>query len=103
MSSQKIRIRLKSFDHALLNQAAKSIREAVNLTGASVGGPVPMPRQTERFTVNRSPHVNKKSREQFEIRTYTALILIDYITPQAVDTLQNISLPVGVGVELETR
>ena len=103
MSSQKKRIRLKSFDHTLLNQAAKSIREAVNLTGASVKGPVPMPRHIERFTVNRSPHVNKKSREQFEIRTYTALILIDYITPQAVDTLQNISLPVGVGVELETR
>ena len=103
MSSQKIRIRLKSFDHTLLNQAAKSIREAVNLTGASVRGPVPMPGHIERFTVNRSPHVNKKSREQFEMRTYTALILIDYLTPQAMDTLQNISLPVGVGFELETR
>jgi len=103
MSSQEIRIKLKSFDHKLLDQAAKSIRDAVGLTGASIRGPIPMPRHILKFTVNRSPHVNKKSREQFEIRTYRVLILIDYLTPQTMDTLQNISLPVGVSVKLEAK
>jgi len=103
MSNQEIRIKLKSFDHKLLDQAAKSIREAVSLTGASVKGPIPMPRRILKFTVNRSPHIDKKSREQFEIRTYKVLILMYYFTPQTIDTLQNISLPVGVNVKLEAK
>ena len=103
MSNQDIRIKLKSFDHKLLDQAAKSIREAVSLTGASVKGPIPMPRRILKFTVNRSPHIDKKSREQFEIRTYKVLILMYYFTPQTIDTLQNISLPVGVNVKLEAK
>jgi len=103
MSNQEIRIKLKSFDHKLLDQAAKSIREAASLTGASIKGPIPMPRHILKFTVNRSPHIDKKSREQFEIRTYKVLILMDYFTPQTIDTLQNISLPVGVNVKLEAK
>jgi len=103
MSSQEIRIKLKSFDHKLLDQAAKSIRDAVSISGANVRGPIPMPRRIVKFTVNRSPHIDKKSREQFEIRTYRVLILIDYFTPQTMDTLQSISLPVGVNVKLEAR
>ncbi len=103
MSNQEIRIKLKSFDHKLLDQAARNIRDAINLTGASIRGPVPMPRKISKFTVNRSPHIDKKSREQFEVRSYSVLILIDYSTPQTIDTLQNISLPVGVNVELEAK
>ena len=103
MSNQEIRIKLKSFDHKLLDQAAKNIRDALSLTGASIKGPIPMPRHILKFTVNRSPHIDKKSREQFELRTYKILILIDYLTPQTIDTLQNISLPAGVNVKLEAR
>jgi len=103
MMNQEIRIKLKSFDHRLLDQAAKNIRDAIKLTGASIRGPIPMPRRITKFTVLRSPHVNKKSREQFELRKYSVLMLIDYSTSQTIDTLQNISLPVGVNVELETR
>ena len=103
MANQEIRIKLKSFDHKLLDQAAKSIRDALSLTGASIRGPIPIPRSILRFTVNRSPHIDKKSREQFEIRTYKILILIDYFTSQTIDTLQNISLPVGVNVKLEAK
>lgn len=103
MANQEIRIKLKSFDHKLLDQAAKSIRDALSLTGASIRGPIPIPRHILKFTVNRSPHIDKKSREQFEIRTYKILILIDYFNSQTIDTLQNISLPVGVNVKLEAR
>lgn len=101
MSNQEIKIKLKSFDHKLLDQAAKSIREAVSLTGASIRGPIPVPRRIWKCTVNRSPHIDKKSREQFEIRTYGVLLLMNYSTHQTMDTLQNISLPVGVNVELK--
>ena len=103
MSNQEIRIKLKSFDHKLLDQVAKNIRDALSLTGASIKGPIPMPRHILKFTVNRSPHIDKKSREQFELRTYKILILIDYLTPQTIDTLQSISLPAGVNVKLEAR
>jgi small subunit ribosomal protein S10 len=101
MNNQKIRIRLKSFDHRLLEQATKEIVGAVKRTGADVSGPIPLPRTIERFTVNRSPHVNKKSREQFEIRTQMRLIVISYPTPQTVDALKKVDLPAGIDVEIK--
>lgn len=101
MNNQKIRIRLKSFDHKVLEQATKEIIVAVKRTGADVSGPVPLPRTIERFTVNRSPHVNKKSREQFEIRTQKRLIIISYPTPQTVDALKKVDLPAGIDVEIK--
>lgn len=97
----KIIIRLKSFDHKLLDQATKDIVVTVKRTGAEISGPVPLPRSIERFTVNRSPHVNKKSREQFEIRTQKRLVAISYPTPQTVDSLMKVDLPAGVDVEIK--
>ncbi|WP_316354984.1 30S ribosomal protein S10 [Candidatus Trichorickettsia mobilis] len=101
MNNQKIRIRLKSFDHRVLEQATKEIVGAVKRTGADVSGPIPLPRAIQRFTVNRSPHVNKKSREQFEIRTQMRLIVISYPTPQTVDALKKVDLPAGIDVEIK--
>lgn len=100
-NSQKIRIRLKSFDHRILDQATKEIVGAVNRAGAEVSGPIPLPRMIERFTVNRSPHVHKKSREQFEIRTQKRLLIISHLTPQAMDTLNKVDLPAGIDVEIK--
>lgn len=94
-------IRLKSFDHKLLDQATKDIVVTVKRTGAKMSGPVPLPRSIRKFTVNRSPHVNKKSREQFEIRTQKRLITISYPTPQTVDALMKVDLPAGVDVEIK--
>ena len=101
MSNQKIIIRLKSFDHKLLDQATRDIVITVKRTGAEISGPVPLPRSIEKFTVNRSPHVNKKSREQFEIRTQRRLIIIGDPTPQTVDALMKVDLPAGVDVEIK--
>ena len=101
MSSQKIRIRLKCFDHKLLDQATREIVQTVKRTGADVSGPIPLPRGIERFTVNRSPHVNKKSREQFEVRTQKRLIIISYSTPQTIDALMKVDLAAGVDVEIK--
>jgi len=100
-NNQRIEIRLKSFDHRSLEQATKEIVGAVNRTGAKTKGPIPLPRTIERFTVNRSPHVFKKSREQFEIRTQKRLIIIDYSTPQTVEGLKKVDLPAGVDVEIK--
>lgn len=101
MNNQKIIIRLKAFDHELLDKATKEIVATVNRTGAEVSGPIPLPRRIKRFTVNRSPHVDKKSREQFEIRTYMRLVIISYPTPQTVDSLMKVDLAAGVGVEIK--
>ncbi len=101
MNNQKIRIRLKSFDHKLLDQATREIVQTVKRTGAEVCGPIPLPRRIQGFTVNRSPHVNKKSREQFEIRTQKRLIIISYPTPQTVDALMKVDLAAGVDVEIK--
>ncbi len=101
MNNQKIIIRLKAFDHELLDKATKEIVATVNRTGAEISGPVPLPRRIKRFTVNRSPHIDKKSREQFEIRTYTRLVIISYPTPQTVDALMKVDLAAGVGVEIK--
>ena len=101
MNNQKIIIRLKAFDHELLDKATKEIVATVNRTGAEISGPIPLPRRIKRFTVNRSPHIDKKSREQFEIRTYMRLVIISYSTPQTVESLMKVDLAAGVGVEIK--
>jgi len=101
MDNQKIKIKLKSFDYRSLEHATKEIVGAVKRTGADVSGPIPLPRKIERFTVIRSPHVNKKSREQFEIRTQKRLVIINYPTPQTVESLRKVDLPAGVDVEMK--
>lgn len=100
MLNQKIRIRLRGFDHKMLDHSTKEIVNTAKRTGARVRGPVPMPRRIARFTVNRSPHIDKKSREQFEIRTHKRLIDILEATPQTVDALGKLDLSSGVDVEI---
>ena len=97
----KIRIRLKAYDHRLLDQSAGEIVDTAKRTGASVAGPVPLPTKINKFTVLRSPHVDKKSREQFEIRTHKRLIDIFEPTSQTVDALMKLDLPAGVDVEIK--
>ena len=99
---EKIRIRLQSFDHRLLDQSVKDIVVKAKRTGASVSGPIPLPTAISRWTVNRSPHVDKKSREQFEMRTHKRLLDIFEWTPQTVDALTKLELPAGVEVEIRT-
>ncbi|HXV25670.1 MAG TPA: 30S ribosomal protein S10 [Alphaproteobacteria bacterium] len=101
MESQNIRIRLKAFDHRVLDQSASEIVNTAKRTGARVRGPIPLPTRLERFTVNRSPHVDKKSREQFEIRTHKRLLDIVDPTPQTVDALMKLDLAAGVNVEIK--
>jgi len=100
MNGQKIRIKLKAFDHRLLDKSTSEIVSTVKRTGAKINGPVPLPLKMEKFTVNRSPHVDKKSREQFEIRTHMRLMLIDP-TPQTVDALMKLDLAAGVEVDIK--
>ena len=101
MQSQKIRIRLKAFDYRLIDQSAIEIVETAKRTGAIVKGPVPLPTRKERFDLLRSPHVNKKSREQLEIRTHLRLIDIMEPTEKTVDALMKLDLPAGVDVEIK--
>lgn len=101
MNNQKIKIRLKSFDHRSLEHATREIVGAVKRTGADVSGPIPLPRSIERFTVNRSPHIDKKSRDQYEIRTQKRVVIINYPTPQTVEALRGVDLPSGVDVEIK--
>lgn len=101
MNNQKIKITLKSFDHRSLDSAAKSIVDAVRRTGANVVGPIPLPRSIGRFIVNRSPHIDKKSREQFEIRTHKRLLSISFPTPQTVEALGKVDLPAGIDVDIK--
>ena len=98
---QKIRIRLKAYDHRVLDQSAHEIVETAERTGARVAGPIPLPTERTIFTVLRSPHVDKKSREQFEIRTHKRLVDILEPTPQTVDALMRLDLPAGVDVEIK--
>ena len=100
LGNQKIRIRLKAYDHAVLDHSTKEIVSTARRTGAQVRGPIPLPRDITRFTVNRSPHVNKKSREQFEMRTHKRLIDIVEPMPQTVDALGKLDLSAGVNVEI---
>ena len=99
---QKIRIRLKAYDSKLLDQSAGEIVETARRTGAKVAGPIPLPTSISRFTVLRSPHVDKKSREQFEIRTHKRLVDILDPTPQTLDALMKLDLSAGVDVEIRS-
>jgi small subunit ribosomal protein S10 len=101
MENQKIRIRLKAYDHRILDQSIKEIVSTAQRTGARVSGPIPLPTRMSRYTVLRSPHVDKKSREQFEIRTHSRLVDILQPTPQTVDALMRLDLPAGVDVEIK--
>jgi len=101
MQGQNIRIRLKAFDHRVLDQSTNEIVATAKRTGARVSGPIPLPTRIERFTVLRSPHVDKKSREQFEVRTHKRLLDIIDPTPQTVDALMKLDLAAGVDVEIK--
>ena len=101
MAGQKIRIRLKAYDHRILDQSVSEIVETAKRTGAQVAGPIPLPTVLNKFTVLRSPHGDKKSREQFEIRTHKRLLDILEPTPQTVDALMKLDLSAGVDVEIK--
>jgi small subunit ribosomal protein S10 len=101
MVKDKIRIRLKAYDFRLLDQSTAEIVDTARRTGASISGPIPLPTQIQRYTVLRSPHVDKKSREQFEIRTHKRLLDILDPTQQTVDALMKLELPAGVDVEIK--
>jgi small subunit ribosomal protein S10 len=101
MAGQKIRIKLKAYDHDLIDTSAEKIVETVKATGTRVSGPIPLPTEKEVFTILRSVHVNKDSREQFERRTHKRLIEIVDPTPQTIDALMHIELPSGVDIVLK--
>jgi small subunit ribosomal protein S10 len=101
MAGQKIRIRLKAYDHRILDQSVGEIVETAKRTGAKVAGPIPLPTVLNKFTVLRSPHVDKKSREQFEIRTHKRLLDILEPTPETIDALMKLDLSAGVDVEIK--
>ncbi len=101
MDNQNIRIRLKAFDHRVLDQSTAEIVNTARCTGAQVRGPIPLPTRIEKYTVLRSPHIDKKSREQFEIRTHKRLLDIVDPTRQTVDALMKLDLAAGVDVEIK--
>jgi small subunit ribosomal protein S10 len=101
MLNEKIRIRLKAYDYRVLDQSTAEIVDTAKRTGARVAGPIPLPTVKNKYTVLRSPHVDKKSREQFEIRTHKRLMDILDPTPQTVDALMKLDLPAGVDVEIK--
>ncbi|MBD5443711.1 MAG: 30S ribosomal protein S10 [Treponemataceae bacterium] len=101
MPNGKIRVRLRAFDVDLLDQSSKTIVQVVKKAGAKVSGPIPLPTKINKFTVLRSPHVNKKSREQFEMRTHKRLIDIFEITTDVMDSLMKLELPAGVSAEIK--
>ena len=101
MDSQNIRIRLKAFDHRILDQSTSEIVNTARRTGAKIRGPIPLPTSLNRFTVLRGPHVDKKSREQFEMRTHKRVLDIIETTPQTVDALMILDLASGVDVEIK--
>ena len=102
MSNDRIRIRMEAYDHTILDQSAKEIVETARRTEAQVHGPIPLPTRIERYTVLRSPHIDKKSREQFEIRTHKRLLDILEPTQQTVDSLMKLDLSAGVDVEIKS-
>ncbi len=101
MLNDKIRIRMEAFDHEALDKSAVEIVETAKRTGAKVAGPVPLPTRVERYTVLRSPHIDKKSREQFEIRTHKRLIYIEEPTSKTVDALSRLDMPAGVDIRIK--
>ncbi|MCD6475692.1 MAG: 30S ribosomal protein S10 [Anaerolineaceae bacterium] len=103
MAKQKIRIRLKAYDHRVLDQSAKRIVDTAERSGAQVVGPVPLPTKLERFTVQRSPFIDKDSQEHFEIRTHNRLIDVLDPGPKTIDMLMRLNLPSGVDVEIKMK
>ena len=103
MASQRIRIRLKAFDHRLIDRSAQEIVDTARRTGALVHGPIPLPTKIERFTLQRSPHADKKARDQFEIRTHKRIMDIIEPTDKTVDALMKLDLPAGVDVEIKVQ
>ena len=101
--SEKIRIRLRAYDHRVLDQSVHEIVDTVKRTGAKISGPIPLPTKIQKITVLRSPHVDKKSREQFEIRTHKRLIYILESTPQTVESLSKLDLAAGVDVDIKIQ
>lgn len=101
MAGQRIRIRLKAYDHRVIDQSAREISETVKRTGARVAGPIPLPTRVERHTVHRSPHVDKKAMESFEQRTHKRLIDILDPTARTVDELKKLNLPAGVDITIK--
>ena len=101
MAQQKIRIKLIAFDHKLLYQSAERIAETAKKTGATISGPIPLPTEKSIYTILRSPHINKDSREQFEMRTHKRLIDILNASPKTVDSLMRLDLPTGVDIEIK--
>lgn len=101
MAKQKIRIKIRAFDHKVIDQAAKQIIETAEKTGAIVVGPVPLPTKIEKFTVNKSTFVNKNARDQYEMRTHNRLIDITETTPATIEELSSLSLPAGVDIEIK--
>ena len=103
MANGKIRVRLRAFDVELIDQSAKAIVQAVQKAGAKVSGPIPLPTRINKVTVLRSPHVNKKSREQFEMRTHKRLIDIKNPSKETIDALAHLDLPSGVDIDIKTK
>jgi small subunit ribosomal protein S10 len=101
LDGQRIRIKLKAYEHSMLDRSAEEIVKTARRTGADVSGPIPLPTKRTVYTVLRSPHVNKKSREQFEIRVHKRLIYLTNVTSKAVDALQKLDLPAGVDIEIK--
>ena len=101
MNGQNIRIRLKAFDHRVLDASTREIVSTAKRTGANVRGPIPLPTRIEKFTVNRSPHVDKKSREQFEIRTHKRILFISEPTAKTIDAISKLNLPAGVDIRIK--
>ena len=101
ITNTKIRIRLKAYDHKLLDQSASDIVDTAAKTGAKVVGPIPLPRRINKYCVLRSPHIDKKSREQFEIRTHKGLICIEEPTSKTVDALSKLDMPAGVDIRIK--
>ena len=99
--SGRIRIRMEAYDHEILDQSAREIVETAKRTGAKVSGPIPLPTKIERYTVLRSPHIDKRSREQFEIRTHKRLVDIVEPTANTVDALRRLNLPAGVEIRMK--
>ena len=101
LPKQKIKIKLKAYDHKVIDNSARQIIEVLMRYGAKISGPIPLPTEVQKYTVNRDVFVHKDSREQFEIRVHKRLIEVEEITPRVVDALQNLNLPAGVDIEIK--
>ena len=102
-SNNSIRIRMEAYDHSVIDQSATEIIDTAKRTGSVVCGPIPLPTRIERYTVNSSPHVDKKSRQQYEIRTHKRLIDINDVTPKTIEALNKLSLPAGVEIKIKAN